>query len=151
MRRRHIALSALAASALVLPVVIGSGDVAASSSKSPAKPKPAVVVHGLNNPRQLYLDGNVLLIAEAGKGGTLASIPDPEGGAPQGVGRTGSISAVAYPASANNLSPHRIITGLLSAAGQDGSGAVGSDGVAVTGHRILVQETFFPPQAITSG
>lgn len=146
MRRWHIALSALAACAIVLPVAIGSGPAAASLNK----PKPAVVVHGLNNPRQLYLDGNVLLIAEAGKGGTLASVPDPEGGAPQGVGRTGSISAVAYPASANNLSPNRVITGLLSAAATDGSGAVGSDGVSVTGHHLLVQETFFPPSAITS-
>jgi len=146
MRRRHIVLPALAATAIVLPLVIGNGPAGASTST----PRHALVVHGLNNPRQLYLDGNVLLIAEAGKGGTLASIPDPEGGGSQGIGHTGSISAVAYPASANNVSPNRIITGLLSAAAPDGSGAVGPDGVAVAGHRILVQETFFPAPAIPS-
>jgi len=144
MRRRHVALTGLAISAVIASGVVGSEAASASSQT----PKPTIVVHGLNNPRQLYLDGNVLLVAEAGKGGTLASVPDPEGGAPQGIGRTGSITAVAYPAAARNVSPNRIITGLLSAAGQDGSGAVGSDGVSVWGHTILVQETFFPAPAI---
>ena len=146
MRRRQILLCGVAASAMVLPIMIGSEAASAASST----PTPQVVVHGLNNPRQLALDGNILLVAEAGKGGTLATIADPEGGA-QGIGRTGSITAVAYPACAQNISPHRILTGLLSAAGPDGSGAVGSDGVAVWGNKILVQETFFPPQAIPAG
>jgi len=118
-------------------------------ASAPATPTPTVVVSGLNNPRQLSLVGNqVLLVAEAGKGGTLATFTSPEGG-PQGVGRTGSIAAVLAPRYATNQKPHRIVTGLLSASGADGSFAVGTDGVSARSlNNIFVQQTAFPPEAL---
>src|SRR5262249_4236590 len=44
---------------------------------------------------------------------------------------------------------HRIITGLLSGAAPDGTGAVGSDGVSFDNGSVFVQETFFPPSALS--
>lgn len=109
---------------------------------------------GLNNPRQLSLvHGDVLLVAEAGKGGTVGTITGPDGGK-QGLGYTGSISAVLAPASASGQHPHRIVTGLLSAAAvgssqePPGSGATGPDGVSARSlNKIGIIETFFGPAA----
>jgi len=107
---------------------------------------PVVVVSGLNNPRQIVLVGNdELLIAEAGKGGKIkATGPD---GEDTFIGATGSISVVYLPQFARHTKPSRVVRGLMSGAGQDGSFAVGSDGVAArTPHgRIFIQETFAPP------
>jgi hypothetical protein len=138
-----------ACGALIAPfaAATASATPANKSSKAPVK-----VVSGLNNPRQLSLvNGDVLLIAEAGKGGTLATITDPEGGT-QGLGYTGSISAVLSPSQAHGQHPHRIVRGLLSAAsaadgpeGPKGSGATGPDGVSAKSlNRIAVMETWFP-------
>lgn len=114
-----------------------------------AASRPVVVVSGLNNPRQLTLVGNdVLLVAEAGKGGTIkATGPD---GEPTFIGATGSVSAVLLPQFARNTKPLRIIRGLMSGAGADGSFAVGSDGVAArsTHGPIYVQETYAPPSVL---
>jgi hypothetical protein len=143
-----------AAVPLAVPFLAASAQTAtASPAVTPSAP--VVVVTGLNNPRQLSLLGNgTLLIAEAGKGGTEATVTSPEGGA-EGIGHTGSISEVDNAATASGTSPHRIITGLLSAgaAGDPqnppGSGATGSDGVSARSlQSIAVQETFFPAAAI---
>lgn len=128
----------------------------ASAAATPAHKKgtkgPVVVVSGLNNPRQLSLvHDDVLLIAEAGKGGDLGTITDPEGGV-NGFGFTGSVSAVYGPAYAKGQHPHRIVKGLLSAAaaedgpdGPKGAFALGPDGVSAKSlHRIGIQETWFP-------
>src|SRR3954447_3007987 len=124
----------------VVPTVMAA-DAAAS--------RPVVVVSGLNDPRQLTLVGDdVLLIAEAGKGGTIkATGPD---GEDTFIGATGSVSAVLLPQFARHTSPNRIIRGLMSGAGEDGSFAVGSDGVAArsTHGPIYVQETFAPPSVL---
>lgn len=121
------------------------------AAASPGAPTPTVVVSGLNNPRQLSIGQyGVMLIAEAGKGGTLATAGSPEGGV-QGIGYTGSISEVWEPAFTTNSHPKRILKGLLSAASTDGSAAVGSDGVSAWNlENIYVQETAFPPEAIAS-
>lgn len=115
-------------------------------SADAAGSRPVVVVSGLNNPRQIVLVGNdELLIAEAGKGGTIkATGPD---GEPTFIGATGSISVVYLPQFARHTRPNRVVRGLMSGAGEDGSFAVGSDGVAArTPHgRIFIQETFAPP------
>jgi hypothetical protein len=111
-------------------------------------PSPVVVVSGLNNPRQLSLvDGVELLIAEAGKGGDTQL---GEGDDAFFVGTTGSISAVWFPQHAANTSPHRIVTGLMSGSGEDGSGAVGSDGVSArgVGGPLYIQETWAPPDVL---
>lgn len=145
MKTRHVALTATAVATLVVPMTTG---VAAATQSAPT---PTVVVSGLNNPRQLSIgEYGVMLIAEAGKGGTLATIADPEGGT-QGLGYTGSISEVWEPRFTNNSQPNRILTGLLSAAAPDGSAAVGSDGVSAWKlENIAVQETAFPPDAVAS-
>jgi hypothetical protein len=115
--------------------------------------KHAVVVSGLDNPRQLAWDNSGrLLVAEAGHGsygkaGTCISSPEGK----QCGGRSGKISRIAHPATATNVKPHRIARGFLSAAGPDGSFATGSDGVSQgPSGRIYVQETHFPAQALRS-
>lgn len=143
-------LLAASCGALIVPLSTGA---ASGSPGTGHNHGPVVVVSHLNNPRQLSLVHNdVLLAAEAGKGGTLATITDPEGGI-QGLGYTGSVSAVLAPASAHNQHPHRVVTGLLSAAaatdgpqGPKGGGATGSDGVSARSlNRIAVVETTFGP------
>ena len=140
---------------LLLAACCGALTVLAGVATAQASPAhgPVVVVSGLNNPRQLSLvHDDVLLIAEAGKGGTIATITSPEGGT-QGLGYTGSVSAVLAPDFAHNQHPLRIVTGLLSAAnaengpeGPKGGGATGPDGVSARSlNRIGVVETTFGP------
>jgi hypothetical protein len=108
------------------------------------------VVTGLDNPRQLAWDrSGRLLVAEAGHGsygkaGTC--IKGPEGASC--LGRSGKISRIAHPATTINGKPKRIATGFLSAAGKDGSGATGSDGVSARGGTTYVQQTWFPPSQL---
>jgi hypothetical protein len=131
-----------------------SGTATAHATAQHKPSGPVVVVSGLNNPRELSLVNGVLLVAEAGKGGTLATISDPEGGV-QGLGYTGSVSAVFAPAWTHGQRPLRIVRGLLSAAsavasdeGPIGSGATGPDGVSATSlANIAVLETTFGPAA----
>lgn len=143
-------LTIVSCCALIVP--FGTGIASAAPAHKKGTKGPVVVVSGLNNPRQLSLvHDDVLLIAEAGKGGDVGTITDPEGGT-NGFGFTGSVSAVYGPAHAKAQHPHRIVKGLLSAAaaadgpgGPKGSGAIGSDGVSAKSlKRIAVQETWFP-------
>ena len=134
----------LAASALTagVAVAVDPGTAGADSG-------PVVVVSGLNNPRQLSMIGtDQLLIAEAGRGGDLDLGQGPEGEV--FAGATGSISLVDSPATASNQTPNRIVTGLMSGAAQDGSAAVGSDGVSSLpeGGPIYIQETFAPGKGL---
>lgn len=144
---------------LLLPVALTTGALVLGVSTGAANAAPraaqghVVVVSGLNNPRQLALvHDDALLVAEAGKGGTVATVSDPEGGT-QGLGYTGSISAVLAPATAHGQRPHRVVTHLLSAAaatdseqGPKGSGATGPDGVAAKSlNDIAIVETTFAP------
>jgi hypothetical protein len=113
----------------------------------------AVVVSGLDNPRQLAWDNaGRLLVAEAGHGsygkrGTCLASPEGK----SCVGRSGKVSRIGHPASATNQRPHRIARGFLSAASPDGSFAIGSDGVS-QGRlgRTFVQETAYPPAFLRS-
>ena len=93
----------------------------------PGTEGPTVLTSGLNNPRQIQLvngDG-VLLIAEAGKGGTDCI---GEGEEAQCVGATGAVSTVIAPQFGDNRTAREVVSGLLSFSGPDGSFAVGSDG-----------------------
>lgn len=147
-RIREVAVASafLAAVGVAVPQEAGAQPRAAHS-----QPSPVVVVSGLNNPRQLQLVGGTsqLLIAEAGKGGDTP-VPGPPGQDTTYVGATGSISAVWLPRRAHDTTPNRIVTGLMSAAGQDGSFAVGSDGVAARRPRgpIYIQETYAPADVL---
>jgi len=142
MKRYRVPLVAAGAVALGVGLMAAPAQATAQHHRSGG---PVVVVSGLNNPRQLALTNHShrLLIAEAGKGGRITSFAGPEG--QSFVGRSGSISAVWFPRSANNWHPHRIVTGLMSAAAKDGSAAVGSDGVATGRHgKLYIQETYVP-------
>lgn len=144
-RRSFAALAALACIA---------GIVAAPATANAGEPRHTVVVSGLNNPRQLaFGPGGSLLVAEAGRGALQPNSSNCFAG-PEGttcVGATGSISLVPLPAWQHNARPWRIVRGLLSGAAPDGGSAVGSDGVSYGSGRLLLQETFFPPDALGSG
>jgi len=78
---------------------------------------------GLNNPRGLaFCSNGSLYAAEAGVGGDGPSIESPEGGE-SCLGLTGSVTRIA-----NHLQ-ERVITGLPSLAGEDGSFAIGPSDV----------------------
>lgn len=144
MRRRIVISLAAAVMAVGGLLVAPSADAAGSTTSSAS---PVVAVTGLNNPRQLaWADAGrqQLLIAEAGHGGAAACSSGPEG--ESCWGRTGSISLAVYPRLRHNSSPYRIVTGLLSGAGRDGSFAVGSDGVTARGlDSLYVIVTYGPP------
>ena len=150
-RRRRLG-ACLAGGALVATYAVAATVDAAQAGAKTVTPGHQVVVSGLNNPRQLDFVGHGLLIAEAGRGGNVATVQTPEGS--QGFGYTGSISLVLDVTEANNQRPHRIFTKLPSVAaatnsphGPKGSGATGSDGVAARNlGDIAVQETFFGPK-----
>jgi hypothetical protein len=120
----------------VLAIALGAGGLAVpgAAAADPSAATPVVVAEHLRNPRQLAIgwDGS-LYIAEAGTGQVGASdqtIPcttGPEGAAC--VGDTAALTRVRRPSGANARS-ERIVTGLLSSAAPDGSGATGLDAVS---------------------
>ncbi|MBM9469113.1 ScyD/ScyE family protein [Nakamurella leprariae] len=109
-------------------------------------PDPVVVVNGLNNPRGLSWQGRAggtLVIAEAGRGGDGPCLTGPEGEVCLGL--TGSVSTVDRPSRVEGSAPNRVLTGFLSAAAPDGSGATGSDAAAWTETgEVLVPITYGP-------
>jgi hypothetical protein len=109
---------------------------------------PVVVTRQLNNPRQLDLtrDG-ILVIAESGTGGSHCSA-----GGPQAVcvGTTGAVSIVRRPSKAAGDPAERVVTGLLSEAGPSGSGATGNDGVSARSlDGIFIAKDVDVPDGIT--
>jgi hypothetical protein len=129
MRRRY----GLAGLALALLAVIGGGTAAAQSGPVGHHGYHVrVVVSGLNNPRDLaFGTGGRLYLAEAGRGGRHCV-----GGGEQGetcVGRTGSIDIVRV----HRHSVRRVVTGLISLSGSDGSFALGVDGISVLGRNRI--------------
>jgi hypothetical protein len=88
------------------------------------------VASGLDNPRALSFnpEGD-LYVAEAGHGsepaGSFCPLPG-HGGGPECVGFTSGVSKIEP-----GGTPHRVLTGKISVAGADGSGATGIDGVSV--------------------
>ncbi|MDQ3662667.1 MAG: ScyD/ScyE family protein [Actinomycetota bacterium] len=92
-----------------------------------------VVATGLNNPRGLDVASNGdVYVAEAGKGGTGACIPGPEG--ENCLGATGAITAIEN----GNEEQHRVVTGLPSLAPEGGAFALGPSDVDFKGRRALV-------------
>lgn len=120
---------------------------ARSNTARRAAAGPQVVVTGLNNPRQLELGPlGALYIAEAGRGGARC---DPDLGC---IGATGSVSFVRHPGRTHDSMPRRIAKGFLSAAGPDGSFAVGSDGVSKNDAGFFsVIMTYAPPDVLPGG
>jgi hypothetical protein len=100
-----------------------------AAAAAPARPAaPVAVAVGLNNPRQLDLtrDG-VLIIAESGTGGDKCAVVGEDEVC---VGNTASVSAVRNPSRAKEVKPRRVVTGLLSEASPGGAGATGNDGAS---------------------
>jgi hypothetical protein len=105
----------------------------------------------LNNPRQLSLVGDNLLVAEAGNGGPPPCFNSPEFGETC-LGKTGSVTLVRNAAKKTDSKPVRVVKGLVSAAGPDGTFATGADGVsALWLGKIYSIETFAPPEALPPG
>jgi hypothetical protein len=89
-----------------------------------AAPSYQVIATGLDNPRGLAFDAiGQLYVAEAGKGGSGPCVDGPEGKAC--FGQSGAITRI------YRGHQERIVEGLLSAAGEDGSNAGGPVDVAV--------------------
>lgn len=118
----------LIACALIAPTAVQDAD---ANNWAP-------VALGLNNPRQMSIgpDGT-LYVAEAGSGKVGAT--DLSGGCwegPEGggtcAGDTGAITAIPSPATATPADAQRVVTGLLSLAGEgSGTAAVGPNAVSV--------------------
>jgi hypothetical protein len=94
--------------------------------------KVRVVADGLNNPRGVTIHGRRVLVAEAGRGGEGPCLPNPEGEGEVCLGDTGAVTAVTP-----GGEPRRIVTGLPSLAGEDGSAALGLHNVAASRHGLL--------------
>ena len=88
-----------------------------------------MVASGLNNPRLLSFRGRTLYVAEAGIGGSGPCRANPEGGT-ECFGASGSITRIGRHA-------RRILTGLPSIAGHDGSQALGAADVVPLRHGKL--------------
>lgn len=125
-KRAALALVSAAAAAIAL-VAAGAPAVAASG-------EPWVVATGLDNPRQLSIGaGGTVYVAEAGTGGDGQCLPNPEN--PDDVvclGNTGAITEI------KRGTQTRVVTGLASLAGADGSAATGPSAVSVRGSNIAV-------------
>ena len=110
---------------------VGLSTVAQASSEPRVQGQ--VIASGLNNPRGISLgEGKTttLYVTEAGLGS--GNTVD---GVQEGVGATGSITAIARPNS-SRPSASRIVTGLASAAAIEGGSleALGPDGISAWGH-----------------
>lgn len=129
---RRLARRILPAAAVALAIGVAGMPAAGAGPADDVKNQifgtKTVVARGLDNPRQLSLVGNgQLYIAEAGSGGDTCV---GEGESEVCVGETGAISQILVPQFASNVTAKRIVTGLFSGAGPDGSFATGADGVS---------------------
>jgi hypothetical protein len=129
----HMALRRIVAglSAAVLCCITAGGALADTSAHRAAAATVNTVVSGLDNPRDLAFGKNGrLYVAEAGHGGTHCVTGGPEGTACYGF--TSKISRI----NISRRHVRRIVTGLVSVAAQDGSGATGVDGISWRHHHI---------------
>jgi hypothetical protein len=122
---RATARIGLAAAALVAPLSL----LPAAAQASPAVPVP--VLTDLSNPRGVAIAASGLVyVAEAGSGGDLLLGEGPEG--PLYLGRSGQIQAF----DPSNGKSRVVVAGLVSAAGPDGSFALGVAGLSASGSTV---------------
>ena len=116
--------------ALVAAVgVLGAGSASAAPGGGVSV---KTVVSGLDNPRDLAIGPNGgLYVAEAGHGGPNCG---PDGTC---VGKSSAITRINVAAGTK----HRVVRGFISAAGSDGSGATGVDGISFRGNSVYGIET----------
>ncbi len=121
-------MRALRRSVLVSIAIVASLGVVASAH---AASSVSTVVSGLDNPRDLAFgpDGR-LYVAEAGHGGTECIAGGEEG--TTCVGFTSGISRIDL----GHSSAHRVVSGIVSFAGEDGSAATGVDGISWLGGKL---------------
>ena len=141
-------LRQMAGSATLAVGMLMTASALPSAAHAAAPLAPVRAVVGLDNPRQLDLTRNgVLIIAESGTGGKDCA--DVEGDSVC-VGTTAAVSAVRNPSTAREATPERIVTGLLSEAGPDGGGATGNDGVSARSlGQIYIAKDVDVPDGIT--
>ncbi|UYM07183.1 ScyD/ScyE family protein [Solicola gregarius] len=138
-------------SALGVLALAGSTVAAADADQSPPDQakmaKHKVIADELDNPRQLSLTpGGKLLVAQAGHGSYDPANCIGEGEEAQCVGATGKITVID---SGDRWNP---IAHLLSAAGPDGTFAVGSDGASKRrGGPYYAIITYAPPDLMPEG
>src|SRR5437868_11117253 len=122
--RKRSAMRALLATTAAVAVAAMLGGAAF------AAPTVTTVASGLDNPRDLaFGPGGKLYVAEAGHGGPECLAGGGEGG-DLCVGFTSQISRIDQ--GSGTVTP--VVTGLVSTAGSDGSGATGIDGISVQGN-----------------
>ena len=145
MRKALLPLGAVAlAAGLVGAVPAQAGGTSAANQNSWE-----VVTDGLDNPRQLAIGPRGgLFIAEAGRGSNDPADCQGTGEDATCIGETGELSFIGHPR--RSVADLRTIAdGFLSAAGPDGSFAVGSDGVGWTSAgKLFVPITFAPPDVL---
>jgi hypothetical protein len=122
-RRRVTAAATVTAALPLLAAATATGASAGVQTDQPGALE--VVASGLNNPRHIAIRDGSVYVAEAGKGGDGPCATGPEG--EQCVGRTGSIAKL------TDNGVRRVVTGLSSLAGKDGSNAAGPADVAFAG------------------
>ena len=120
------AVSAGAIALSVVPALTASAQPVARGTIVHPAPSLPVVARGLDNPRGLSFgpDG-ALYVAESGRGGAGPCQTGPEGGDEVCFGRSGAITRIRYG------HQKRILAGLPSLAGRDGSEATGPADVVV--------------------
>ncbi|WP_235737589.1 ScyD/ScyE family protein [Nocardioides alcanivorans] len=117
--------SSLALGATLAAVLTSPPGAAAPQQGGRGGDRPAwtEVASGLDNPRLLSFDGTKLYVAESGTGGAGPCFEGPEGEAC--FGTTGAITEISH------RGQRRVVTGLPSLAGPDGSSAGGPADVLV--------------------
>ena len=128
--------------------LVALGLSPASANGGGTEPPFDVIAEGLDNPRGIEVDKHgAVYFAEAGRGGTSAScIPDPEGGPDQCLGATGAISVIPR----NGVST-RIVVGLPSFAGPDGSAASGPSDIELDDGRMWITTSLGADPTLVAG
>ncbi|MDE9366080.1 ScyD/ScyE family protein [Luteipulveratus sp. YIM 133132] len=122
--RTRSAVAMLAAAGIALTVA----QVAAPSASAAPAPRP--VATGLDNPRHLtFSPDGTLYVAESGRGGSGPCFGGAEGRVC--LGASGAVTAV------HRGAQRRVVTGLPSLAGADGSSATGPADLSLTGNRNI--------------
>lgn len=145
---RSTTLIACTVSALALAASTVTAVGAAQAPPSgPKFAKHKIVAGGLDNPRQLSLTPNGrLLVAQAGHGSYKPAQCVGEGDETQCVGSSGKVTVIGKKGRWNPMSR------LLSAAGPDGTFAVGSDGASKRRRGAFYTiMTYAPPDLMPSG
>jgi hypothetical protein len=120
--------------------------VALSAPAVSAQPTLTVVAEGLDNPRGIAIaPSGSIWVAEAGRGGTVACFPGPEG-SEVCLGDSGAITRVF-----RRGGYERIVTGLPSIAAPDGSQAIGPSDVGFMHNRLYATQGLAADPAVRAG